>query len=76
MLGKLPFLGVEQERRGGGEVHAIKELRELHLRVVELELLCVELHLWVVELELAEPELHLGVAELELETRFCSPRLP
>ena len=66
MLGKLPFLGVEQDRRGGGEVHAIKELRELHLRVVELELLCVELHLWVVELELAEPELHLGVFELEL----------
>ena len=88
MLGKLPFLCVEQERRGGGEVHATKELRELHLRVVELELLCVELHLWVVELELAEPELHLGVfelellaselhlgvAELELKTRFCSSR--
>ena len=45
MLGKLPFLCVEQERRGGGEVHAIKELRELHLRVVELELLKLKLHL-------------------------------
>ena len=74
MLGKLPFLCVEQDRRGGGEVHATKELRELHLRVVELELLCVELHLWVVELELAEPELHLWVVELELKTRFCSSR--
>ena len=87
MLGKLPFLCVEQERRGGGEVHATKELRELHLRVVELELFASELHLWVVELELAEPELHLGEAELELlaselhlgeaelelKTRFCSP---
>ena len=74
MLGKLPFLCVEQERRGGGEVHATKELRELHLRVVELELFASELHLWVVELELAEPELHLWVVELELKTRFCSSR--
>ena len=66
MLGKLPFLCVEQERRGGGEVHATKRLRELHLRVAELELLRAELHLWVVELELFEPELHLRVVELEL----------
>lgn len=26
MLGKLPFLCVEQDRRGGGEVHATKEV--------------------------------------------------
>ena len=45
MLGKLPFLCVEQDRRGGGEVHATKELRELHLRVVELELFELKLHL-------------------------------
>lgn len=86
MLGKLPFLCVEQERRGGGEVHATKRLRELHLGVAELELFELELHLGLVELELFELELRLGVAELELlcvelhlwvvelelKTRFCS----
>ena len=66
----------------------LKRLRELHLRVAEVELFELELHLGLVELELFELELRLGVAELELlcvelhlwvvelelKTRFCSSR--
>ena len=39
----------------------LKRLRELHLRVAELELFELELYLEVVELELFELELHLEV---------------
>ena len=41
-------------------------MRELHLRVAELELVVRELHLSGVELELLGSELHLRAAELEL----------